>query len=136
MSRTIARKSRSGCPIATTLDVVGDRWSLVIVRDLLNGKSRFGEFIRSPEKITTSILAERLERLANAGVIEASAYQENPLRFEYRLTEMGEAMLPMLQEICRWANRYMPDTWRAPEAFMKRTVPARSSRRRSDAGKN
>lgn len=116
------QKSRSGCPIATTLEVVGDRWSLVVVRDLLNGKSRFGEFLNSPEKITTSVLADRLDKLAAAGVIKARAYQENPPRYEYRLTEKGEAMLPILQEVCRWANRFMPDTWTAPKAFMNRKI--------------
>ena len=120
------RKPRSGCPIATTLDIVGDRWSLVIVRDLINGKSRYGDFLASPERITTSVLADRLERLAASGLIEAHPYQENPLRFAYRLTDKGEAMLPILQEICRWANRFVPDTWSAPEAFMSRTVASAS----------
>lgn len=113
-------KSRSGCPIATTLDLVGDRWSLVIVRDMLNGKARFGEFLNSPERIATSVLTDRLERLVAAGVVEARAYQDNPTRHEYRLTAMGEAMLPVLQEVCRWANRFLPETWPAPEAFMAR----------------
>lgn len=102
--------------------MIGDRWSLVVVRDLLNGKSRFGAFLNSPEKITTSVLADRLDKLAAAGVIEAHVYQENPPRYEYRLTEMGEAMLPILQEVCRWANRYIPDTWTPPKAFMNRKI--------------
>lgn len=100
--------------------MVGDRWSLVIVRDMLNGKSRFGEFLASPEKIGTSVLADRLERLVAVGVAQAIAYQDNPPRYEYRLTPMGEAMLPILQEVCRWANLYRPETWPAPEAFMRR----------------
>ena len=124
MTSKRTQKSRSGCPIATTLDLVGDRWSLVVVRDLLNGKSRFGEFLNSPEKITTSVLADRLDKLAAAGVIRARAYQENPPRYEYRLTEKGEAMLPILQEVCRWANRFMPDTWTPPKAFMNRKIAA------------
>ncbi|MFN3511452.1 MAG: winged helix-turn-helix transcriptional regulator [Phenylobacterium sp.] len=113
---------RSGCPIATTLDLVGDRWSLVIVRDMLNGKSRYGEFLDSPEGVTTSVLADRLARLEAAGLVAKRAYQTNPVRHEYRLTEMGEGLLPVLQEICRWANRRLPETWRAPEAFMQRRV--------------
>lgn len=102
--------------------MVGDRWSLIIVRDMLTGKSRFGDFLRSPEKIATSVLTDRLERLVAVGVAEARAYQANPPRQEYRLTEMGEAMLPILQEVCRWANRFRPETWPAPEAFMRRQV--------------
>lgn len=124
MTRKPAQKSRSGCPIATTLDLIGDRWSLVVVRDLLNGKARFSEFLNSPERITTSVLTDRLEKLAAAGVIKARAYQKNPPRYEYRLTEKGEAMLPILQEMCRWANRFMPDTWTAPKAFMSRKIAA------------
>jgi DNA-binding HxlR family transcriptional regulator len=115
-----------------TLDMVGDRWTLVIVRDLLNGKSRFSDFLGSPERITTSVLADRLDRLAEEGVIETYAYQENPPRFEYRLTEKGEAMLPILQEVCRWANRFMPDTWKPPEAFMKRKMAKRTPKRRGE----
>lgn len=122
MTRAASPKSRSGCPIATTLDTFGDRWSLVIVRDMLMGKSRFGEFLNSPEQIATSVLADRLERLVAVGVIEAIAYQDNPPRYEYRLTPMGEAMLPILQEVCRWANRFLPETWPAPESFMARKV--------------
>lgn len=102
--------------------MIGDRWSLVVVRDLLNGKSKFGEFLQSPEKIATSVLSDRLEKLVAAGLIEAHAYQDNPLRYAYRLSGMGEAMLPILQEICRWANRFLPETWPAPEAFMNRKV--------------
>jgi DNA-binding HxlR family transcriptional regulator len=109
---------RSGCPIATTLDMMGDRWSLVIVRDMMNGKVRFGDFLTSPERITTSVLADRLSRLEAVGVIESRMYQANPPRNEYRLTEMGQAMRPILQEVCRWANRFRPETWPAPEAFM------------------
>ncbi|MEY4556266.1 MAG: hypothetical protein RL093_1385, partial [Pseudomonadota bacterium] len=87
-------------------------------RDMLMGKSRFGEFLASPEKIATSVLTDRLERLVAVGVVEALAYQDNPPRYEYRLTPMGEAMLPILQEVCRWANRFLPETWPAPESFM------------------
>jgi DNA-binding HxlR family transcriptional regulator len=115
------RPNRSGCPIATTLDMVGDRWSLVIVRDMLNGKRRFAQFLDSPEKITTSVLADRLARLESAGLVEKQAYQASPVRHEYRLTEMGAALRPVLQETCRWANRYLPGTWIPPEVFMAAT---------------
>lgn len=125
MTRAAPFKPRSGCPIATTLDMVGDRWSLVIVRDMLNGKARFGEFLKSPEQIATSVLTDRLERLVAVGVVEARAYQDNPTRYEYRLTQKGEAMLPILQEVCRWANRFLPETWPAPEAFMARKTMGR-----------
>lgn len=120
MKHVSIQEPRSGCPIATTLDMVGDRWSLVIVRDMMNGKARFGDFLTSPERITTSVLTDRLSRLEAVGVIESRRYQANPPRNEYRLTEMGQAMRPILQEVCRWANRFRPETWPAPESFMAR----------------
>lgn len=112
--------SRSKCPIAVTMALLGDRWSLVILRDLFIGKRRYGEFLDSPEKITTNILAERLERLEMLGVLTKRPYQMRPKRYDYALTEMGEGLLPVLQEICRWANRYLPDTWTPPASFMTR----------------
>ena len=114
--------TRSGCPIASSLDIVGDRWTLVIVRDLLTGKKRFGEFLDSPEGISTNILAERLKRLGNAGLISKSAYAEKPVRYDYTLTEPGKALLPGLQEFCRWGNAYIPGTWTPPAWFMEKPV--------------
>lgn len=110
---------RSPCPIATTLDVVGDKWSLVIVRDMINGKKRFGEFLTSPEGIPTNILTSRLKRMEEAGLVLKAAYQERPPRFDYLLTPRGRALLPVLQEICRWGNGHAPDTWVPPEQFMQ-----------------
>jgi DNA-binding HxlR family transcriptional regulator len=110
---------RSPCPIATTLDIVGDRWTLVVLRDLINGKSRYSEFLTSPERITTNILADRLEKMEAAGLVERSPYQQRPVRHAYRLTDMGRALHPMLREMCRWANRHIPGTWTAPESFMR-----------------
>lgn len=113
------RGPRSGCPIATTLDLAGDRWTLVIVRDLVLGKARFGDFLTSPERITTSVLTDRLAQMEAAGLVERVAYQQRPPRFEYRLTAMGRGLLPALQEICRWANRFVPGTWTPPASFME-----------------
>lgn len=118
MNETIRRPQRSGCPIAGTLDLVGDRWSLVIVRDMLTGKKRFGEFTESPEGITTNILAGRLKRLEGAGLVAKRPYQSNPPRFEYGLTDEGRALLPVVQAMCRWANAHIPGTWTPPESFM------------------
>ncbi len=116
------REPRSGCPIATTLDIVGDRWTLVILRDLLTGKSRFSQFLNSPERITTNILTDRLAAMEEAGLVSKAAYQQRPKRFEYAPTQKGEALLPVLQEMCRWANTYMPGTWTPPKSFMSQNV--------------
>ncbi|MCA3255226.1 MAG: helix-turn-helix transcriptional regulator [Alphaproteobacteria bacterium] len=114
----MSQKFRSPCPIATTLDLVGDRWTLIILRDLLTGKTRYSEFLSSPEKITTNILADRLERMERAGLIAKSPYQQRPVRYAYALTEMGRGLHPLLREICRWANRHVPGTWVPPAQFM------------------
>ena len=108
---------RSLCPIATTLDIIGDKWTLVVVRDLLTGKRRYGEFLTSPEGIPTNILADRLKRLELEGLVEKRPYQQRPLRNEYLLTDKGTRLLPVLQEICRWGNRHFPGTWTPPVAY-------------------
>ncbi len=113
---------RSGCPIAVTLDLVGDRWTFVIMRDMVNGKTRFGEFIDSPEGISTNILASRLKRMEQAGLIAKKPYQMKPERFDYHLTAKGEGLLPVLQAMCRWANKFVPGTWVPPKSFMARKL--------------
>ena len=119
MAARVKDQHRSSCPIATTLDLVGDKWSMVILRDLLTGKRRFAQFLASPERITTNVLADRLARLESSGLIARRAYSERPPRFEYLLTEKGAGLLPVLQEISRWANAYIPGTWRPPDMFMR-----------------
>lgn len=116
---------RSGCPIASSLDLIGDKWTLVIVRDLLNGKSRFGELLASPEAITTSVLADRLRRMEVAGLIDAKLYEDRPQRYQYELTAKGRALHPVLQDLCIWANQWIPGTWIPPEKFMRRRVGRR-----------
>lgn len=101
---------RSPCPVAATLDVLGDKWTLLVVRDLFAGKKRFGELAASMEKIPTNLLADRLKRLEAAGVIESAAYQDNPPRYEYSLTPVGEELRPVMQEIVNWGRRHLPGT--------------------------
>ncbi len=120
MTSTNKSQSRSNCPIATTLSFVGDRWTLVIVRDMLVGKKRFKEFLDSPERITTNILTDRLNSMERNGLVAKSAYQTNPTRFEYELTNKGIALHPVLQDMCLWANEHEPQTWAPPKSFMKR----------------
>jgi len=119
MARPSEREPRSSCPIAATLAVLGDRWSLVIVRDMFVGKKRFAEFLDSPEGIAASVLTDRLAKLEAAGLLEKKPYQTRPTRHDYVLTQDGRALLPVLQEICRWGNKVLPDTWVPPESFMK-----------------
>ncbi|PTY08019.1 transcriptional regulator [Opitutaceae bacterium EW11] len=100
--------SRSHCPIGSSLDVLGDRWTLLVVRDLFHGKSRFGEIAQSPEKIPTNILADRLVRLEEAGIIESKTYQENPPRYAYSLTRKGRELAPVLGALAFWAMNHVP----------------------------
>lgn len=110
---------RSACPIAGTLDVVGDKWSLLVVRDmLLHGKRTYGELAASEEGIPTNILAERLERLEAAGIIAASKYQDRPPRYAYALTEKGKSLGKVLLALVEWGRANIPGTV-APRALRK-----------------
>jgi DNA-binding HxlR family transcriptional regulator len=99
---------RSDCPIACSLDVLGDRWTLLIVRDIGIGKHRFADLQTSLERIPTNTLTDRLRRMEEHSVVEKVQYAEKPPRFEYRLTEKGKALLPVLRELSRWATQHLP----------------------------
>ena len=101
---------RSPCAVACTLDLVGDRWSLLVVRDLLPGSVTYGELQNSPEGIPTNILADRLKKLEQAGLIAKSAYHEHPVRYVYGLTEKGKALRDILGALVRWGTKHIPGT--------------------------
>jgi DNA-binding HxlR family transcriptional regulator len=101
---------RSPCAVACTLDLVGDKWSLLVVRDLLRGNVTYGELQDSPEGIPTNILADRLKRLEKAGLIAKSAYQVHPVRYAYELTEKGKALGDILLAFVRWGKKHIPGT--------------------------
>ena len=103
-------KQRSACAVASSLDIVGDKWSLLVVRDLLHGKSTYGDLARSPERIPTNILADRLERLEAAGIVSSAPYQERPLRYAYTLTPKGRALGDVLLAFVRWGKQHIPGT--------------------------
>ena len=110
---------RSTCPIANTLDLIGDKWTLLVVRDLMFlGKRLYGELMQSPEGVPSNILAERLKRLEKAGLLEKSPYQQNPVRHEYRLTPKGADLFPILKEIIHWGNTYVQGTMVPPAGFL------------------
>ncbi|WP_375418089.1 winged helix-turn-helix transcriptional regulator [uncultured Hymenobacter sp.] len=100
---------RSDCPISFSLDVLGDKWALLIVRDLVfAGKSTYGEFLQSAEKMATNILANRLAMLESQGFITKEVAADKRSKFTYRLTEKGLDLLPLLLEITRWGAKYSP----------------------------
>ncbi len=110
----VAKPRRSLCPVACSLDLVGDRWTLLIIRDLFAGKARFGEFASAPERIPTNILAERLKRLERAGLVESLQYSEHPPRYEYQLTQRGRDLEPVLDALAVWGLGQFPGTRRPP----------------------
>jgi len=101
---------RSPCAVACTLDLVGDKWSLLVVRDLLRGNVTYGELQNSLERIPTNILADRLKRLEEARLIAKSEYQEHPARYAYGLTEKGKALRGVLLALVRWGKKHIPGT--------------------------
>ena len=100
---------RSGCPINLGLEVFGDKWSLLIVRDMMfAGKRHFREFLGSDEGISTNILADRLAKLVDAGVLTRADDPAHKLKAIYSLTEKGIELLPVIAEISRWSRKYEP----------------------------
>jgi DNA-binding HxlR family transcriptional regulator len=105
-----ANRNRSACPLACTLDLIGDRWTLLVVRDLACGKRSFNDIARSPERIATNILADRLGRLVAAGLVERRASAETPGRETYHLTERGKSLGPVLAAIAEWGLKNVKGT--------------------------
>lgn len=100
-------KTRSNCPISCSLDVFGDKWSLLIIRDImLRGKMSYSEFLESEEKIATNILANRLNVLVAENILSKRVSQANKSKYIYSLTEKGIDLLPIIIEIMDWGAKY------------------------------
>ena len=98
---------RSGCPVSRTLEIFGDRWSLLIIRDVMvRGYRTFKQFQESGEGIATNILADRLERLKAAGIIKAESNEEDGRSLNYRLTEKGIDLAPVMLELLIWGAKH------------------------------
>jgi DNA-binding HxlR family transcriptional regulator len=97
------------CPIALTLDLIGDRWTMLIIRDLYFGRSRFSDLITGSPGISTRILSERLKLLEQHGLVERQTYNEHPPRFEYVLTRKGLSLEPVLNAIGEWGGKHLID---------------------------
>lgn len=96
------------CSIARSLEVIGERWSLLIVRDVMNGRRRFDE-LQKGLGVARNVLSARLQRLVEEDILERRAYQQGPQRFEYFLTEKGLGLWPALVALLAWGDRYSPD---------------------------
>ena len=107
------------CSIARSLEVVGERWTLLILRDVLLGRYRFDDLVESLG-VTRTVLARRLDHLVEEGVLERSAYQERPPRFEYRATEKGVALRGVLAALLQWGDAYYPHPAGPPRLLQHR----------------
>jgi DNA-binding HxlR family transcriptional regulator len=102
-------KKRSDCPVSSSLDIWGDKWSLLIIRDLMFAKEcTYGDFLKAPERIATNILASRLQALEENKIIEKLDHPESKAKVLYRLTKKGIDLLPIMIEINLWAEKYFP----------------------------
>jgi DNA-binding HxlR family transcriptional regulator len=100
-------KYRSNCPFSLSLDIWGDKWSLLIIRNMMfYNLNTYGDFLRMPEKIATNILADRLEKLEKAGLITKEEHPESKAKLLYKLTPMGIDLLPVMTEVGLWADKY------------------------------
>jgi DNA-binding HxlR family transcriptional regulator len=116
---TMSRVNRSHCPIAFALDVFGDKWSLLILRDLIfKDKARFEDFLNSDEGISTNILADRLQKLKLAGLIKSKSDEMNGRKVIYRPTSKALDLVPMILEMIAWSAKYDSQTG-APKEFLE-----------------
>jgi len=104
------KSQRSVCPISCFLDIIGDRWTLILVRDLFAGKTLFKEFLNSPEKIATNILTNRLKVLLNNEIIEKFEAKDQSTKRAYRLTDKGLSLKPVLKSVAVWGLTNIQNT--------------------------
>lgn len=102
------KKHRSLCPVARSLDIFGDKWTLLILRDVaMFGKTTFKEIAQMDEGIATNTLAERLDRLVNEAMLTKTQSAVNKLVYHYRITQKGIDLIPVLQNISQWAEKHL-----------------------------
>jgi DNA-binding HxlR family transcriptional regulator len=134
---THIRHGRSDCPVARSLDVLGDKWTLLIIREALSGTTRFMDFSRALPRLARTILSQRLQRLADLGVIETIPVSPTSLYHEYVLTEMGRQLFPVVTALRQWGGDYLfePSEPRQCLVYRRTETPVASVQVRSAAGK-
>lgn len=100
------KKELPDCPVATTVNLIGNKWKLLILRDVLTGPKRFGDLLKSLEGINPKVLTENLKQLEADGILIRTAYQEKPPCVQYSLSELGEGMRPLIYQMEQWGLRY------------------------------
>lgn len=106
---------RSSCPVACTLDIVGDKWTLLVVRDLALGKRHFEEFLESPEGIASNILTARLRMLQSLGYVAKRTDSDDRRKSIYEFTEQGESLRRLMRYLALWGLKHLPETEVPPE---------------------
>ena len=99
-------KELPACPVEITMDLIGDKWKVLIIRDLLTGTKRFGELKKSLNGITQKVLTNNLREMESSGLVNRKVYAEVPPRVEYSLTETGWSLKPILDSMVVWGNNY------------------------------
>ena len=115
--------NRSKCPITNTLDIIGDKWTLLIIRDMdFFQKKQFNELLNSHEGISTNILTARLKKLMETGLVKKQVYQENPKRYEYTLTSAGKTLRPLLVEMVKWGGEHIEGSYAPSKEDIKKIL--------------
>ena len=110
---------KSGCGVAYALDVLGDKWTLVIIKDMvLSGKRHYTKFMTSPEKMASNILADRLKRLEEEGIVSKTQDPDHESKFIYQLTAKGKELIPLVLETMLWGSKHAPNPT-APPALLR-----------------
>lgn len=107
------------CSISRSLEVVGERWTLLVLRDVMLGRHRFDELVDSLG-VTRTVLTQRLRHLTDEGVLERTAYQQRPERFAYHLTDKGRALTPVIAHLLWWGDTYYPEPGGPPRVLLHR----------------
>ena len=101
------RDNRSGCPISTSLEIIGDNWSLILIRDLFLERTTFTEFMNSPEKISSNILSDRINKLQKYNIIEYRLHPQNRKVKQYYLTKSGIELYPLIYDLIIWSKQHL-----------------------------
>ena len=106
MNETSAKKKLPACPVETTLTLIGDKWKVLILRDLMPGTKRFGELKKSVGNVSQKVLTAQLRAMEESGLVNRKVYAEVPPRVEYSLTELGKSLNPILDSMRAWGEAY------------------------------
>lgn len=123
----VRSNSRSTCPISNVLEILGDRWTLLVVRDMMfRGKQEFGQFMKSSEKISSNILADRLNRLCENNLLSKTVHVDDKKKYVYELTQTGLDLAPVMLELVLWSAKSL-DNVSVPEAVLNMVMNNRES---------